>query len=112
MIGQLWWLLQCQPREVQLRTEDIYITNVECGTDGTMFLSHEGELYACGNNQANKLGLNEQSGWVFSGTRRVRGHNKVIVIDRGNFPTQPEINTAGCSQNGPQTCALRGGDFS
>ena len=68
MIGQLWWLLQCQPREVQLRTEDIYITNVECGTDGTMFLSHEGELYACGNNQANKLGLNEQSGWVFSGT--------------------------------------------
>ena len=78
MIGQLWWSLQCQPREVQLRTEDIYITNVECGTDGTMFLSHEGELYACGNNQANKLGLNEQSGWVFSGTWHLDLETKVI----------------------------------
>ena len=108
MIGQLWWLLQCQPREVQLRTEDIYITNVECGTDGTMFLSHEGELYACGNNQANKLGLNEQSGWVFSGTRRVRGHNKVIVIDRGIFLACCLAEEAGCSQIGPPDFSISG----
>ena len=58
---------QCSPREVELNTEEIYITNVECGTDGTMFISHEGHLYACGSNQHNKLGLNEQRGWILSG---------------------------------------------
>ena len=29
--------------------------------------SYEGDLYACGNNENNKLGLNDQNGWVFSG---------------------------------------------
>ena len=58
---------QCSPREVQLKTEDIYITNVECGVDGTIFISHEGELYACGDNKHNRLGLNDQNGWIFSG---------------------------------------------
>ena len=58
---------QCSPKEVELKTDDIYITNVECGADGTIFISHEGDLYACGNNENNKLGLNDQNGWVFSG---------------------------------------------
>ena len=40
---------------------------MECGVDGTIFISHEGELYACGDNKHNRLGLNDQNGWIFSG---------------------------------------------
>ena len=36
---------------VSLNTEDIYITDVRCGGDGTMFISHDGDLYACGSNK-------------------------------------------------------------
>ena len=57
----------CTPREVQLNTEDIYITSVECGGDGTIFISNEGALYACGSNKTNKLGLDAAAGWFFSG---------------------------------------------
>ena len=53
--------------QVKLNTDDIYITSVECGGDGTIFISHEGELYACGDNRNNRLGLNDQNGWIFSG---------------------------------------------
>ena len=55
---------------MKLKSDDLYITNVQCGVDGTMFISHEGELYACGNNQHNKLGLNDASGFIFSGEVR------------------------------------------
>jgi NIMA (never in mitosis gene a)-related kinase len=36
------------------------IESVECGFDGTMFLTTSGTLLACGSNQYNKLGLNER----------------------------------------------------
>ena len=58
----------CSPKEVQLNTEDIYITSVECGGDGTIFLSDNGIMYSCGSNKSNKLGLDAQKGWFFSGT--------------------------------------------
>ena len=93
---------QCAPREVEMKTEDIYITNVECGKDGTIFISHEGELYACGSNESNKLGLNDQSGWIFSGevkqtlvpTRLKSVKQKIISVSMG-----PE-HTACLTENG------------
>ena len=86
---------QCSPREVELDTEEIYITNVECGTDGTMFISHEGHLYACGSNQHNKLGLNDQRGWILSGemkqalvpTRVKSVKQKIISVSLGTDHT-------------------------
>ena len=39
--------------EVVLNTEDIYITDVRCGGDGTLLITNEGELYACGSNKVN-----------------------------------------------------------
>merc|ERR1719336_3625503 len=57
----------CTPKEVKLNTDDIYITSVECGGDGTIFISDEGVMYACGGNKANKLGLDGPAGWLLSG---------------------------------------------
>ncbi|XP_048829798.1 serine/threonine-protein kinase Nek9 [Brienomyrus brachyistius] len=50
------------------------ITSVHCGVDGTFFLTEPGKVLACGNNEVNKLGLNQgisgimnHSGEVYQG---------------------------------------------
>nr|XP_023684049.1 serine/threonine-protein kinase Nek9 [Paramormyrops kingsleyae] len=50
------------------------ITSVHCGADGTFFLTESGKVLACGNNEVNKLGLNQgisgimnHSGEVYQG---------------------------------------------
>uniref|UniRef100_A0A8D0CH24 non-specific serine/threonine protein kinase n=1 Tax=Scleropages formosus TaxID=113540 RepID=A0A8D0CH24_SCLFO len=50
------------------------ITSVHCGSDGTFFLTESGKVLACGNNEINKLGLNQgisgimnHSGEVYQG---------------------------------------------
>lgn len=35
------------------------ISSVSCGSDGTFFLTESGKVLACGNNEFNKLGLNQ-----------------------------------------------------
>lgn len=35
------------------------ISSVSCGSDGTFFLTDTGKVLACGNNEFNKLGLNQ-----------------------------------------------------
>lgn len=35
------------------------ISSVFCGSDGTFFLTVSGKVLACGNNELNKLGLNQ-----------------------------------------------------
>ncbi len=35
------------------------ISSVSCGSDGTFFLTEAGKVLACGNNEFNKLGLNQ-----------------------------------------------------
>ena len=58
----------CSPREVVgLNTEEIHIVSAECGGDGTLLLSSEGAVFACGNNKENKLGLDRPAGWLLSG---------------------------------------------
>lgn len=36
-----------------------FIESVYCGSDGTFFLTESGKVLACGNNELNKLGLNQ-----------------------------------------------------
>ena len=44
--------------------ESVLIREVFCGHDGTMFLSDEGVIYACGSNAENKLALNHRNGFI------------------------------------------------
>ena len=45
-------------------SESVLIREVFCGHDGTMFLSDEGVIYACGSNAENKLALNHRNGFI------------------------------------------------
>ena len=51
--------------EVTLR-DPVFIQEVKCGVDGTMFLTDMGCLLACGSNAYNKLGLNHRQGFLAS----------------------------------------------
>ncbi|XP_078620370.1 uncharacterized protein LOC144887197 [Branchiostoma floridae x Branchiostoma japonicum] len=51
------------PQEVQI-SEPVFIREVKCGVDGTMFLTDMGSVLACGNNENNKLGLNHRQGFL------------------------------------------------
>lgn len=42
--------------------EHIKLTQAHCGETGTMFISDCGSVFACGSNEANKLGLNNRQG--------------------------------------------------
>ncbi|XP_041458233.1 uncharacterized protein LOC121410305 isoform X1 [Lytechinus variegatus] len=55
----------CEPIEVTLR-DPVFIQEVKCGVDGTMFLTDMGCLLACGSNAYNKLGLNHRQGFLAS----------------------------------------------
>ncbi|XP_067312389.1 serine/threonine-protein kinase Nek9 [Pseudorasbora parva] len=46
------------PMQVEVPRGGI-ITSVFCGSDGTFFLTESGKVLACGNNELNKLGLNQ-----------------------------------------------------
>lgn len=69
--------------QVKLNTDDIYITSVECGGDGTIFISDEGLMYGCGGNKANKLGLDGPAGWLLSGDYDEDNDDKDANDDEG-----------------------------
>ncbi|XP_063884250.1 serine/threonine-protein kinase Nek8-like isoform X1 [Scylla paramamosain] len=51
----------CHPTEIELPLE-VVVTSVRCGGDGTLLVTDQGGLLACGNNTYNKLGLNQAPG--------------------------------------------------
>ncbi|GIX96760.1 hypothetical protein CEXT_446221 [Caerostris extrusa] len=53
----------CSPMEILL-PKDVHVIKSFCGYDGTMFLTERGTLLACGQNDYNKLGMNEQKGFI------------------------------------------------
>ncbi|XP_007907859.1 serine/threonine-protein kinase Nek8-like [Callorhinchus milii] len=57
----------CVPVKVAFE-EQVFIRDVRSGSDGTMFLTDTGSVLACGNNQYNKLGLNERRGLLMQMT--------------------------------------------
>ncbi|XP_028677922.1 serine/threonine-protein kinase Nek9 [Erpetoichthys calabaricus] len=46
------------PQKVNV-PKSLSISSVHCGSDGTFFLTQSGKVLACGNNEMNKLGLNQ-----------------------------------------------------
>lgn len=61
------------------------MTNVKCGGDGTLLITDQGAMLACGNNTKNKLGLSEGGG-LFS--------LKLKVSERERF--YPEMSMTSC----------------
>ncbi|XP_045610447.2 serine/threonine-protein kinase Nek8 isoform X2 [Procambarus clarkii] len=51
----------CLPTEIEL-PEDVVVSNVKCGGDGTLLLTDQGAMLAFGKNTRNKLGLSEGGG--------------------------------------------------
>ena len=46
--------------------EAVCIKDCFCGVDGTMLLTDVGSVLACGNNEYNKLGLNQRQGFLMA----------------------------------------------
>lgn len=59
----LFFFSSCQPMKVTI-AESALIRDVFCGHDGTMLLTDEGVIYACGSNAENKLALNHRHGFI------------------------------------------------
>ena len=47
-------------------TESVCVRSVRCGVDGTVLLTEVGSVLACGNNEHNKLGLNQRQGFLMA----------------------------------------------
>ncbi|XP_013390784.1 uncharacterized protein LOC106159131 [Lingula anatina] len=54
-----------QPMQVKI-TEPMMVREVFCGVDGTMLLTDVGSVLAFGNNEYNKLGLNNRQGFLMA----------------------------------------------
>ena len=56
-----------QPMKVELTAgEAVSVRECRCGADGTMLLTEVGSVLACGNNEHNKLGLNQRQGFLMA----------------------------------------------
>lgn len=55
----------CLPTKVHIE-EAVIFKDVQCGADGTMLISDVGGVFACGNNEYNKLGLNNRQGFLMA----------------------------------------------
>ncbi|CAL4067725.1 unnamed protein product, partial [Meganyctiphanes norvegica] len=75
----------CVPTEVAV-PDDVFITNVKCGGDGTILITDQGVMLACGHNTRNKLGLSEGGG-LFSMKLKKE-------VEQALIPTR--IRTVGC----------------
>ena len=46
--------------------EPVCVRECRCGLDGTILLTEVGSVLACGNNEHNKLGLNQRQGFLMA----------------------------------------------
>ncbi|XP_012937764.1 uncharacterized protein LOC101851545 [Aplysia californica] len=74
---------QCVPTTVQIGEESVVFNDVECGVDGTMLISDVGGVFACGNNEHNKLGLNNRQGFLMA----MKNIFTKTEVDGKNVPT-------------------------
>ncbi|RXM95557.1 Serine/threonine-protein kinase Nek9 [Acipenser ruthenus] len=58
------------PQQVDV-PKSLSISSVHCGSDGTFFLTQSGKVLACGNNEFNKLGLNQSISGIMNHSAEV-----------------------------------------
>ncbi|KAL5254977.1 hypothetical protein ACHWQZ_G014436 [Mnemiopsis leidyi] len=79
------------PTPVQFSEESVSIHRVRCGTDGTMFLTEDGTLYACGSNQFNKLGLNKRKGFLLTMKAIFYNNSEETEVSSVTVPTAVKL---------------------
>ncbi|XP_035231974.1 serine/threonine-protein kinase Nek8-like isoform X3 [Stegodyphus dumicola] len=109
----------CSPTEI-IFPNDVQVVTSYCGYDGTMFITERGTLLACGQNDYNKLGLNEHRGFLVQMKQFIAKtevakqttpvklawlRQKVISVSMGALHTailvEPgKVITFGCNKNG------------
>ena len=80
------------PKEIVVMSGDNIkesIKQVECGLDGTMFLTTSHTLYACGSNRNNKLGLNKKPTMLM--TMRLFTKEQKMLVERSLVPTPVKV---------------------
>jgi len=55
-----------QPMKVPLPSENVVVRHCRCGYDGSALITDVASVLACGNNEYNKLGLNQRQGFLMS----------------------------------------------
>lgn len=65
MAVMLVFVYRCTPQQVTF-SDTVMVRDVRCGPDGTMLLTDVGSVLACGNNEHNKLGLNNRQGFLMA----------------------------------------------
>uniref|UniRef100_A0A8D3E3J4 non-specific serine/threonine protein kinase n=1 Tax=Scophthalmus maximus TaxID=52904 RepID=A0A8D3E3J4_SCOMX len=91
--------LECEddfssPMQVELPKGAI-ISSVSCGSDGTFYLTETGKVLACGNNEYNKLGLNQGISGLKNHPGEVLGHSS-----REDPHQRGRLMTFGCNKYG------------
>jgi len=56
----------CRPVKVPLPSDNVVVRDCRCGLDGSALLTDVASVLACGNNEHNKLGLNERQGFLMA----------------------------------------------
>jgi len=71
------------PTQLNFADDNIFINDVRCSNDGTVFIADTGTVFACGRNTGNKLGLNPRQGFLLQFRSRA---NKIV-----EFTTVPTL---------------------
>jgi len=56
----------CQPMRVPLPSDVVMVRECRCGHDGSVLVTDVASVLACGNNEHNKLGLNQRQGFLMA----------------------------------------------
>jgi len=56
----------CKPMTVPLPSDNVVVRDCRCGYDGSALITDVASVLACGNNEHNKLGLNQRQGFLMS----------------------------------------------
>lgn len=79
------------PTAVTFAEELVSVKKIKCGTDGTMFLTDDGTLYASGSNKNNKLGLNKRKGFLLTMKTIFYNNNEETEVSRVMVPTAVKL---------------------
>ena len=59
-------ICSCQPMKVPLPSDNVVVRECRCGSDGSALITDVASVLACGNNEHNKLGLNQRQGFLMA----------------------------------------------